>query len=209
MDTLLLSDPFFTSFLNPLHHNTPSMRSESSPAVRAFSPNFDIHETPKEFVLEGEFPGLDDKHKNLTLEFTDNNTLVIRGKIERSLTSGTPPTGMLGMLEGSQMKGAITEEGEETSQMNKPMGEKKEKMTERMTEKMTGKMTEKMTGKKDNQEEPIKYWVSERTVGSFQRSFSFPGEVDQENVKASLEHGILKVVVPKKEKRGSRKIHII
>ncbi|KAL7267578.1 hypothetical protein RUND412_009832 [Rhizina undulata] len=51
-----------------------------------------------------------------------------------------------------------------------------------------------------------KYWVSERTVGEFQRSFSFPGSIDIDAVKASLEHGILKIAVPKKEQAKGRKI---
>ena len=41
------------------------------------------------------------------------------------------------------------------------------------------------------------YWMSERSVGEFARSFSFPNRVDQGNVKASLRNGVLGVVVPK------------
>lgn len=48
-----------------------------------------------------------------------------------------------------------------------------------------------------NAEPDYKYWVSERSVGEFTRTFQFPGTVDQEAVKASLKNGILSVVVPK------------
>jgi len=182
LDTLLLSDPFFTSFFHPGAHNTPRQATTSDAGsdvpTRAFSPNFDIHETPKEYVLEGELPGLD--KNNLNIEFSDSNALIIRGKIEKKYTAGVPPGQR---LEGTQMKGAITE------------GEKKE-----------GDKKEEDEAKQD--EEQVKYWVSERTVGSFQRSFNFPGEIDQDNVKANLENGILKIVVPKKEKRVARKIDI-
>jgi len=185
-DTLLLSDPFFTSLLSPSLQKRPGEgiiergeRRGEGEGIRAFSPNFDVHETPKEYVLEGELPGLD--KSNLSIEFTDTNTLVIHGKIERSYTAGTPPDKL---LQGAKQKQAITE-GKE--------GEK-------------GK--EKEEHKAESEEEPIKYWVSERTVGSFQRSFNFPGEVDQDNVKASYDDGILKVVVPKKEKRSAKKIDI-
>jgi len=192
LDTLLLSDPFFTSFLSPAHHNRPregttsgGKDSDNTGAIRAFSPNFDVHETPKEYILEGELPGLEDKNKNLSIEFTDNSTLVVRGKIEKSYTSGTPPSKS---IEGAQ-KGAITEGGETQTK-----GKEKEKKDEKAAEKQ--------------EDDSVKYWVSERTVGSFQRSFSFPGEIDQDNVKASLENGILKVVVPKREKRAARRIDI-
>jgi HSP20 family molecular chaperone IbpA len=172
----LFYDPFFTSFWEPRHHNVPrgsSLRREEEEPIRAFSPNFDVHETEKEYILEGELPGLDNVD-NIHLEFADANTLVIRGKIERSHTAGTPPERL---VEGQQ-KPAITE------------GEKKEGEHQKKEEKGT------------------KYWVQERTVGVFQRSFSFPGEIDHDNVTASLANGILKIIVSKKEKRGVRRIPI-
>ncbi|KAI5810253.1 small heat shock protein [Peziza echinospora] len=191
LDTLLLSDPFFTSFTTPSHHNTPHNRGgdvstqaqTTDTNIRAFSPNFDVHETPKEYVLEGELPGLD--KKNLSIEFTDTNTLVVRGKIERSFQAGTPPKGA---IEGASMKGAIKESGEkkESKEVN----------------------VEKNKRKSEEEEEAVKYWVSERTVGSFQRSFSFPGEINQDGVKASLDNGIVKITVPKKEKRGTKRVEV-
>ena len=57
-------------------------------------------------------------------------------------------------------------------------------------------------------EPSFKYWVSERSVGEFERRFSFPGRVDQEAVKASLKNGILSVVVPKVAAREARRIQI-
>ncbi|KAJ5359560.1 30 kDa heat shock protein [Penicillium cataractarum] len=52
------------------------------------------------------------------------------------------------------------------------------------------------------------YWASERTVGEFSRTFSFPIRVDQDNVKASLKNGILSVVVPKATASAAKKITI-
>ena len=57
-------------------------------------------------------------------------------------------------------------------------------------------------------EPSFKYWVSERSVGEFERRFSFPGRVELENVKASLKNGILSVVVPKVVAHQSRRINI-
>jgi HSP20 family protein len=42
----------------------------------------------------------------------------------------------------------------------------------------------------------------------FARSISLPTEVDSDNVKASSEKGILKVVMPKSEKVKPRRINI-
>ncbi|KAF3929058.1 hypothetical protein ABW20_dc0104457 [Dactylellina cionopaga] len=44
-----------------------------------------------------------------------------------------------------------------------------------------------------------RYWVSERSIGVFERKFKFQHLIDQDNVKASLENGLLTVVVPKRE----------
>jgi len=53
------------------------------------------------------------------------------------------------------------------------------------------------------------YWVTERSVGEFARSFSFPNPVDHDNVKASMKNGILSIVVPKMEKaKSQRRIQI-
>jgi len=138
-----------------------------------------VHETEKEYVLEGELPGLDDK-KKLSLEFTDDKTLLVRGKIERSVKRFSDDQGKIQSVEEGDGAEKKAVEGSENKEGEK--GEKKE--------------------------EKPKYWVSERTVGEFSRSFSFPGTIDVDAVQASLEHGILKVVVPKKEKPASRRIEL-
>lgn len=53
-----------------------------------------------------------------------------------------------------------------------------------------------------------KYWISERSSGSFSRTFSFPTRVDPEKSTASLEHGVLTITVPKAIKGTVKKISI-
>lgn len=53
-----------------------------------------------------------------------------------------------------------------------------------------------------------RFWASERSVGEFQRTFTFPGRVDQDNVKASLKNGILSIVIPKSTVSATKKITI-
>jgi HSP20 family molecular chaperone IbpA len=161
--------------------------SQSVTGRRAFSPNFDVHETQHEYTLEGELPGLADK-KNVSIEFTDDKTILIQGKIERLMRGWTDEAGNFEAIEGGE--GGEGGEGAEVEQPTDENqgGQEKEKEKEK--------------------EERSKYWVSERSVGEFSRSFSFPGHVDIDNVKASLAHGILKVVVPKLEKKSGRKIEV-
>lgn len=149
--------------------------SNTQPAHRehtGFSPNFDVYETPNEYVLEGELPGLHDKTK-VQIEFTDAQTLLVRGRIERSHEQD--------VQRRTSLKPTVEDEDEATK--------KKELARTKEADK-------------------VKYWVSERNVGEFHRSFSFPAAVDLDLVKASLEHGVLKIVVPKKIQAGSRKIEI-
>ncbi len=48
----------------------------------------------------------------------------------------------------------------------------------------------------------------ERTYGTFERSFALPATVDAGGIKASYEHGILTVTLPKVEKAKPREIEV-
>jgi HSP20 family molecular chaperone IbpA len=158
----------------------------SSTGRRAFSPNFDVYETAHEYILEGEVPGLADKSQ-VSIEFTDDKTILVQGKIERSVKRWSDDQGRIKSIEGTEEQEKVTASGEND---NKKI-EKHESKTPADADKKP------------------KYWVSERSVGEFSRSFSFPGTVDIDQCKASLEHGILKIVVPKMEKKAGRKIAVL
>ncbi|KAH6667385.1 hypothetical protein B0J14DRAFT_449055, partial [Halenospora varia] len=79
--------------------------------LTAFSPKFDVKETPQAYELYGELPGIE--QKDVEIEFTDQQTLTIKGCTEHSFTKGTPPAGV---VEGPEMSGMITEGGENDAQ---------------------------------------------------------------------------------------------
>ncbi|KAI5812679.1 HSP20-like chaperone [Pyronema omphalodes] len=164
--------------------------SNRSTSRSAFSPNFDVHETKDSYILEGEVPGVSDK-KSISIEFTDDNTLLVQGRIERSLEGWRNEKGKQKEIEPASSDEQKKIEGT-ASQAAK--------------EKVEGK-TE--TKKKKKEKAGPKVWISERSTGEFSRSFRFPTDVDVERVRASLEHGILKVVVPKMQKKRARKIEIL
>jgi len=147
-------------------------------SVRTFQPRFDVCENDKAYELHGELPGIN--QSDINIEFSDPQTIVISGRSERAFESGTP----VGAIEGGQEKGRITEKGHENGQ------EAEQDKTERKTQHGS------------------KYWVSERSIGEYHRSFSFPARVDQDAVKASLKNGILSVVVPKAAPAPLKKISI-
>ena len=60
-------------------------------------------------------------------------------------------------------------------------------------------------------EEEIKeddYYCCESSYGRFQRDIALPQGVDTDNIKASYKHGILEVVLPKKEEAKPKKIEV-
>lgn len=120
--------------------------------MQAFNPRFDVRESQEAYHLDGELPGI--ARKDIEIEFSDPQTLIVKGHTEREYQTGSP------------------EEGDAETGTNH------------------------------------RYWARERSVGQFQRSFSFPSRVDQNAVKASLKDGILSVVIPKATAATSKKITI-
>jgi HSP20 family protein len=62
--------------------------------------------------------------------------------------------------------------------------------------------------KAEHEERKEGYYRVERSSGSFSRSLTLPEGVDPEAVKASFEHGVLEVRIPKPEQRKPRKVAI-
>jgi HSP20 family protein len=56
--------------------------------------------------------------------------------------------------------------------------------------------------------ENVRYHRREREAGKFSRSINFPGMVDIDKVEASMENGVLKVIVPKSEAAKPRQITV-
>ena len=57
-----------------------------------------------------------------------------------------------------------------------------------------------ITGEKSEEKEEKKkdYYLSERSYGSFERSFRIPEGVDADKIEASFKNGVLTVTLPKK-----------
>lgn len=182
-------------------------------AIKTFNPKFDIRETEAAYELHGELPGID--RSNVHIEFTDPQTLVIRGRVERSYSSGTPSAGS---IEGAQNSGAITEGGEHHTQPHKvtvedekaeEAGAVAKKESANNDNNDNNKKQQQQVSKQNKVKAPFeKIWLQERSIGEFSRTFSFPSRVDHDGVTAKLEHGILNLVVPKAKKHEARTITI-
>jgi len=179
------------------HANRASKHNGFTNSFRSFKPKFDIKETKQAYELHGELPGIE--QKDITLEWQDTNTISIRGRTEHTREKGTRPAGLV---------------ADQTAQQKLTQGEDNDyhKATVEDESTMSGVNPDSTPEETAVAEMPksdgSEYWVSERSVGEFARTFSFPKQVDQENVKASLKNGILSIIVPKAVAPQSKRINI-
>lgn len=180
--------------------NTDSDSRRGNKIMKTFTPKFDVKELEDAYELHGDLPGIE--QKDVEIEFTDIQTITVRGRTERSYTSGTPPTGA---IEGAASQGQIEGSNEAAKGAHKATVEDE---NDTAVSAPSAKNTDVAVKKNEPKQPEAKYWVSERSVGEFSRSFTFPVRVDQDAVKASMKNGVLTIVVPKAKKHEARKITI-
>ncbi|KAL4915826.1 HSP20-like chaperone [Aspergillus aurantiobrunneus] len=174
---------------SPLFHllddydNHRSARGQVS--MRSFAPRFDVRETSDAYHLDGELPGI--PQNNIDIEFTDPQTIVIKGRSEREYHHSS---------DNNNTAAADKQPRVETESEGDTPNENRE--------------VSKLSGDQKVSAKPAKprFWASERSVGEFQRTFSFPTRVNQDDVSASLKDGILSLVVPKAAPPALKKITI-
>jgi HSP20 family protein len=170
-------------FLNLFNDTFSELQKLSDTASRTFAPKFDVREAEDKYFLEGELPGI--AQKDIAIEFLDDQTLTIKGRTEHYRKEGPSP--------------------EEAQTSNTTSSAPTEESTTTNSKQLTAGGAQE--GPKSDAKHT--YWITERSVGEFARSFAFPSRVDQDNVKASLRDGILSVVVPKLQRsKETRKIQI-
>jgi HSP20 family molecular chaperone IbpA len=163
--------------------------------VRSFAPRFDVKETKEAYELFGEVPGVE--QSNINIEWSDERTLTISGHTEKNYESGNVAD--------------VTEVAEpaETDNSNgnyhKPTVEEAGEGTATSTETAVTTTSDKPVAQKAPKS---RYWIAERSVGSFNRTFQFPSRVDHDGVKANLKDGILNIAIPKAKAREPRKVTI-
>lgn len=176
--------------------------------VPTFQPKFDVREAENAYELHGELAGMN--KQDVHIEFTDPQTMLVRGRIERSYTAGTPPAGA---IEGNETRDAI-EAGEETpTKSQSPFQATVEDAEGDSTAHPTPATTDTEVEVREKEQpkkpaDPAKYWVSERSIGEFARSFNFPTLIQQDGVTACLKDGVLNITVPKAKKHEARRIAI-
>jgi len=174
---------------------------------RHFTPKFSVKENETNYELAGELPGVESKDVNI--EFTSGNVLQISGRTESFHEEGTRPA----IEAGSAIEvGSDSADQQETGSYHKAKVEDENAPTtsadSAQAEGTVATTSEAQPPAQASKEQP-RYYFSERSVGEFARSFTFPpGSVKTDEVKASLKNGILSIIVPKASPPTSRRINV-
>jgi len=204
---------FFPQF-SPLFQLADEIERASRPGhcgpkrhVRSFAPRFDVTETKDSYKLLGELPGLNQSDVNI--EWAEDNTLTISGSTQKTYESrSASPAGSTGSASDAGEEPEVIE-ADEASGYQRPSVEDDKAEAPATNEKDAAVAeTEAEQEVTNPTEKGPHYWVSERSYGSFSRSFKFPIRVEHDNVKASLKNGILTVTIPKAKPLEPRKIAI-
>jgi HSP20 family protein len=162
---------------------------QKSPATQQvktqhYTPRFDVNEGSQAYELFGELPGVE--QKDISIEFTDVQTVVIKGKADRVPVTAAPA--------------AATTQSETDASSEKGKSATVEEDYDETDTPLTTPAAENAPAPQAEAENNSKSWISERKVGTFGRKFTFPQRIEQDNVQAVLKNGILHVVIPKSQK---------
>jgi HSP20 family protein len=199
----------FFQLLSELDQPTHKVSCRPQRRAETFTPRFDVTETTESYELYGEVPGL--SQEDLSIEFSDAQTLIIKGKTQRALnttensqpeqSTTTSEKGKERESDSSSEKSHAPTVEDDYDDVDAPVATPATSATATVTQEQP-QTTEAATAAAP---EP-KFWVAERKVGEFARSFSFSQRIEQDFVSADLKAGILHVVVPKSLK--SRKVTV-
>ncbi|KAK5096738.1 hypothetical protein LTR70_002893 [Exophiala xenobiotica] len=170
------------------------------------APKFDIKEIQNEFILEGELPGVE--KKDISLNFVDDNTLVLKTRTEKVREEGAIPQGPV-EGEGERQAGDVhmSAASQDATQANEAQAQGQDRAND------TAIATQNQNKEVSQPAPAPQYHLTERSIGTFQRVFSLPGELKHAEVKASLKNGVLTVTVPKivqgaEEEKKSRNVTV-
>ncbi|KAG5938407.1 hypothetical protein E4U60_001375 [Claviceps pazoutovae] len=186
---------------------TTKSQSNRTGSLPTWQPSFDLRETADRYELYGDLPGVNKEH--VTIDFTEPQTLQIRGKSERRYHAGTPCTRQ---IENTATSGASHSEKATMPRQATVEDEDDEEWSHGgHSAPGTPASTTVEIERPAQVQKPAdnaKYWLAERKFGEFSRSFNFPNRVDQDGVLASFQDGVLSVIVPKAKKHEARRIII-
>lgn len=171
----LINDPWYTSDeLRRRFRHGP--HDDSREDTHVVAPDFDARESADYYFLEGEFPGVSDK-ADVRIEWVGRRTLLVEADVRKVNEEEEW---------GVDLSPASTYHAQEADVEAGRGGEREDEKGRHIHDH----------GRK-SRSEGIRFWLNERHTGELQRSFTFPGDVDRDKMRARLRDGLVKILVPK------------
>lgn len=178
--------------------------------MNCFIPRFDLEEDTENYYLFGELPGA--KVEDIGVEVSQGNRLFVWGNTVREQVGSSKE--LLVNVEGQgNGSGEVKEEEAGLDMRNTegflpdggfiPLNSTRSQEHRFEDGKEAGQIPEENGVAATRGRNRV--LLSERLVGEFNRTFAFPSPVVEEGVQASMESGILKLVVPKQKGGGVKK----
>ncbi|GME37508.1 Heat shock protein Hsp20 [Neofusicoccum parvum] len=178
----------------------------------ALAPDFDVRETESAFYLEGELPGIADRGA-IRLDWIDRRTLSVDAKVEKVdlevewgllrpiRVPDTPPKSVSPTLGGGGgRRGSVDTSSSGASEDGMVVDE--DSAAAAVAAAQAG--DDANMGIEAQPSKPVvREWLSERRCGHYQRTFTFPTDVDASAIRARLGQGLLRVLVPKVVRTGA------
>jgi HSP20 family protein len=155
-----------------------------------FSPDFDLRETSEAYFLEGDFPGISGRNA-IKLQWLDGRTLRVQGTIHKT---------DLNKEWGVEVAEDRPQDEPEAPQYGKVELNDQDEGPGDVVSVQGPEQRSEGTKSMPNRPMTVKAWLSERRVGLYIRSFSFPAPLNTEAVQARLSRGLLRIMVPKTDK---------
>jgi len=224
--------PEFTPFFRALGDIAqPQIRAQRHDGSHSFTPKFDVWETADKYVIQGELPGVALDNVNIDWH---KDSLQISGKVTHSKCArSTSPSAGAEEAQVAEASSTPTKENRasveddyvvadasgkpETETPATPPAETRPTVSEAEEKgkaaadstsdnKCTRYSQYKRSGGGNSAN--CRYWVSERSYGQFNRTFSFPTTIAHDGISATLDNGVLEVRVPKTQAPAPHRVRI-
>jgi len=216
--------PEFVPFFRALEDIAqPQTRAQRHGGLRSFTPKFDVWETSDKYVIQGELPGAAMDNVNIDWH---KDILQISGKVNHSkCTRSTSPAAGAGETQVAEAPATPTKDNQATVEDDYVVADADAEASEKPVTPPTDQAEEKGKAVADTADNKcsrysqykrcgggnggtFRYWVSERSYGQFNRTFSFPTTIDHDNISATLNNGVLEVRVPKTQAPAPHRVQI-
>jgi HSP20 family protein len=190
-------------------HDLDRYFSHDHRLTSSFVPRFDLEEDEMFYYLIGDIPG--GRAEDITIEPNDDHTLIIHGVTGCFGFSLEPLIGRKSQHNSNELVSVPDQKRKAAGIHSTYNNYKPPAPIPLPPQGHIRRGTTSYIGDTDRPKERSKKKVllSERLVGDFRRTFTFPAPIVEEKVQATIKNGVLRLKIPKREKSTVEKLRKI